>query len=181
MPPPGRTFGTLSQTVPTTPGASYLLSFWLNCDGVSPNQFVASWNGTNLMSQTNLPNLGWTNIQFTAPATSSNTVLQFNFTDSTGNFGLDDVSVVQLVQPIITGISLAGPNLLLNVANGLAGKSYLTLMSTDLTLPLNQWTPVATNSVSTTGNFTITATNAVNVGAPQQFYLLETTRNVILQ
>ncbi len=181
MPPPGGAFGTLSQTVHTTPNATYLLSFWLNCDGVTPNQFVASWNGTNLMSQANLPNLGWTNIQFTVPATGSNTVLNFNFTDSAGNFGLDDVSVVQLVQPIITGVSVSGSNLLLNVANGLAGKTYLTLMTTDLTQPVSDWTPVATNFTSTTGNFTITATNAVNVGAPQQFYMLQTTHIIILQ
>lgn len=53
--------------------------------------------------------------------------------------------------------------------NGQSGGAYLTLASTNLTLPLNQWTPVATNSLSAYGDFTITATNAVNPNAPQQF------------
>jgi hypothetical protein len=46
-------------------------------------------------------------------------------------------------------------------------------MSTNLTLPLNQWTPVATNVPGGNGNFTITATNAVDPNAPQCFYILQ--------
>ena len=36
------------------------------------------------------------------------------------------------------------------------------LMSTNLTLPKTQWTPVATNTWSADGNFSLTVTNAVN-------------------
>jgi hypothetical protein len=46
-------------------------------------------------------------------------------------------------------------------------------MSPNLALPLSQWTPVATNTLNAEGNFTITATNAVNPNAPQRFYILK--------
>jgi len=73
----------------------------------------------------------------------------------------------------ITGLTLAETNLVLNAANGMDGGTYVVLTSTDLTSLLSQWTPMTTNTPLTgSGNFTITATNAVNPGAPRQFYRL---------
>ena len=46
-------------------------------------------------------------------------------------------------------------------------------MGTNLAEPLNQWVPVATNVPGADGNFSITATNAVNPNALQRFYLLQ--------
>lgn len=181
MPLPGAGVGEIAQTLPTTAGGNYLLSFWLNCDGMTPDEFTATWNGTNLLDLINPPNLGWTNLEFTVAATGSNTVLQFSFTDSSGYFGLDDISAVQLTQPVITGINLAGTNLVLNVANGLAGKTYFTLMSTNLTMPLSAWTPVATNVLNATGNFNLTVTNGVEAQNPQQFFILKLANIIILE
>jgi PKD repeat protein len=100
--------GYLSQTLGTTPGAKYLLSFWLNNpDGLTPNQFLVSWNGTTIFSRTNFsatgnsPAAAWTNLQFVVTATATNTVLQFGFRDDPAAFGLDDISVVQ-VTPALT-------------------------------------------------------------------------------
>lgn len=73
----------------------------------------------------------------------------------------------------ILSISLNGTNLVLNCSNGQAGVNYITRMSSNLALPLNQWTPIATNMLNASGNFTITATNAVNLGASKRFYILE--------
>jgi uncharacterized repeat protein (TIGR03803 family) len=78
----------------------------------------------------------------------------------------------QTIVPGITGVSLAGTNLILNGINAVGGEPCTVLMSTDVTLPLNQWTPIATNLLS--GNvFSITATNAVDPGAQQRFYTLQ--------
>jgi PKD repeat protein len=94
--------GYLSQTLATTAGANYLLSFWLNSpDGQTPNQFQVSWKGAVLYSRSNLPALGWTNLQFVIAATGSATVLQFGFLDNPTALGLDDISVVQ-ISPTIT-------------------------------------------------------------------------------
>jgi len=76
-------------------------------------------------------------------------------------------------QPAITGITLSGTHLVLTGTNGLASWTYYLLASTNLALPLNQWTPVATNVLNASGNFTFTATNAVKPGDSRQFYILQ--------
>ncbi|MGD1087788.1 MAG: polysaccharide lyase family 7 protein [Verrucomicrobiota bacterium] len=163
----------LSQSLATTPGTSYLLSFWLNSpDGLTPNQFLVSWNENTLFDETNLPALGWTNLQFVVTATGTNTVLQFGFRDDPSYLGLDDINVVP-AQPGIASFSLSGTNLVINGTNGFSGLTYYVLTSTNVALPLNLWTPVATNVLNASGNFTITATNAVNHNVPQCFYILQ--------
>jgi PKD repeat protein len=170
---PAGSLGYLSQTLSTTAGAGYLLSCWLDSpDGETPNEFLVSWNGNTLFDETNLPAIGWTNLQFVVTATGTSTVLQFGFRDDPTSLGLDDISVVP-AQPSIAAISLSGTNLVINANNGLSGLTYLVLMSTNLTLPPSQWMPVATNVLNTSGNFTLTATNAVDPNAPQRFYRLE--------
>jgi PKD repeat protein len=163
----------LSQSLATTLGTSYLLSFWLNSpDGLTPNQFLVSWNENTLFDEKNLPALGWTNLQFVVTATGTNTVLQFGFRDDPSYLGLDDISVVP-AQSGIAGFSLSGTNLVVNGSNGLSGQTYYVLMSTNVALPFSQWTPVATNVLNASGNFTTTATNAVNLHVPQCFYILQ--------
>jgi hypothetical protein len=46
-------------------------------------------------------------------------------------------------------------------------------MSTNLARPLNQWTPVAASVLSVSGNFIITAINAMNLNVPNRFALFE--------
>jgi uncharacterized repeat protein (TIGR03803 family) len=78
------------------------------------------------------------------------------------------------IEPAITNLSLAGTNAVLNGINSIAGHTYTVLTSTNLALPLNQWTPVATNLLNSGGDFSITATNAVNSPDLQQYYILRT-------
>jgi hypothetical protein len=99
-------------------------------------------------------------------------LLDFGFRDDVGFFDFDDVSVVPVIKPAITGITLAGTNLILNAANGQWNGTYATLMGTNLMQPLFSWTPVATNTLDGSGNFTITATNAVDPTARERFFIL---------
>ena len=85
-------------------------------------------------------------------------------------FAFTPGSIVIPPPPAITGIGLSGTNLVINGSNGQSGGTYETLTSTNLALPFNQWTPVATNILNVSGNFTITATNVVNRTDPQRFY-----------
>jgi uncharacterized repeat protein (TIGR01451 family) len=98
--------GYLSQTVATTPGTSYLLSFWLNHSGGDPNDvFLVSWNGTTLIDETNPPAPAWTSYQFMVMATGTSTVLQFGYEASVTDYlGLDDVSLQSQtnIAPMIT-------------------------------------------------------------------------------
>jgi autotransporter-associated beta strand protein len=73
--------------------------------------------------------------------------------------------------PKIGSIAFAGANLVLGGTSALGGVKYCVLASTNLMLPLANWTALATNVFDTGGNFTFT--NAMNTNAPQQFYLLQ--------
>ena len=167
----------LSQTLATSPGSLYSLSLWLYSSNTpegqpnTNNQFLVSWNGTNLWDETNIPVTGWTNLQFFVTATGTATVLQFGFRDDPWYLGLDDVSVVS-AQPGIGSLALSGTNLVLNGLNGFSGGTYYVLMSTNVTLPLGKWTPVATNVPGASGNFTITVNKPVTSGAAQRYYIV---------
>ena len=169
----GGTPGFLSQTLATTPGTAYLISFWLDSPAANtPNDFQVSWNGNVLLDKTNLAAIGWTNIQLAVTATAASTTLQFGYLNGYFNFGLDDVSVVPVTHPDLAGVSWSGPNLVLNGINGVSGTTNYLLMGTNLAQPRNQWTPVATNVLGANGNFTITTTNVLDSKAPTRFYIL---------
>jgi PKD repeat protein len=171
---PYLTTSYLSQTLATTTGAAYVLSLWLNNpDGSTPSEFLVSWNGNTLLDEVDSAQTpGWINLEFIVAATETRTGLAFGCRDDYSYLGLDDVSVLS-ADPGIAGLSLSGTNLVLNGTNGFANATYYLLTSTNLAQPLNQWTRVATNVPGANGNFSISATNAVNPRAPAQFFILQ--------
>jgi hypothetical protein len=76
-------------------------------------------------------------------------------------------------KPGISQLNVSGTNLAINVTNGVAGATYSLLASTNLTLPLPQWTPITNTVLTASGNFTLQVANAVSDGTPQQFYVLQ--------
>ena len=76
-------------------------------------------------------------------------------------------------QPVLNNVVSSQTNLQLTATCGFGGKYYL-LGSVDMTLPLIQWSPLRTNSVTTRGtnNFSVTLTNVINSHS-QQFYILQ--------
>jgi len=66
---------------------------------------------------------------------------------------------------------LSGDSFVLNGAGGVTNGTYIVLTTTNITLPLSQWMPVATNPFDASGNFNFTNTPAP--GSPQMFYLLQ--------
>jgi hypothetical protein len=96
--------------------------------------------------------------------------LEFGFRDDPSFLGLDDISVY----PGITGLSVAGDNLVLDGTGGVSGQSYIVLTSTNLALPLDQWTPAVTNLLTANGNFSVTVSNTVSSEVPARFYVLQT-------
>jgi subtilase family serine protease len=163
---PSGTLGYLSQTMPTTVGQPYLLSLWFTNPkpGGSPNQFTISWNGTNLFNQTDVAVMGWTNLQFTVAATSTNSVLQFGFLNDPGYFGLDDVSLTPVATPSLQVVAMANTTMQFSL-NTTAGVQYQAQYLTNLgqTNWINLGQPfTATNTVTT-----INDTGAVDA---QRFY-----------
>jgi hypothetical protein len=93
----------LSQSLVTTPGASYNISFWLaqSPTPVSPylNSFSVSFGSSNLLSLTQVPNTAFTEYSFNALASSPVTSLTFGARDDLGFFSLDDISVTAVLVP----------------------------------------------------------------------------------
>ncbi len=86
--------GTLSQTLATTAGDQYQVGFYLASDGATPNDFSASFGGTTLFSQTNIPaTTGYVNHTFTVTGTGAPEILLFSFRNDPGVLALDDISV----------------------------------------------------------------------------------------
>ena len=80
----------------------------------------------------------------------------------------------QPIVPLISSLNISGDNVTLNAIEGMQNETCTVLASPNLSLPLNLWTPLATNVLPSGGNFTITVTNALNSG-PQEFYTLQVT------
>ncbi len=133
--------GSLSQTVATAPGMSYLLSLWMAnpFTGDTPNQFHITWNAgtgaaTNLFDSYDMPQVSWTNVQFLVTAAGTSTTLQFQFRNDPQYFGLDDISLVPFSVPALQFPVLAGSTVLFTW-NAVPGLVYQVQYKTDLAQP----------------------------------------------
>ena len=71
-----------------------------------------------------------------------------------------------------SGISVNGTTLTITGSGGAGNGQYVLLGSTNLLLPISQWTPILTNTFDSSGNLNL-STNVVAPGTPQEFYLLQ--------
>jgi hypothetical protein len=74
------------------------------------------------------------------------------------------------VTPRIGPITLSGNNFIFGGSNGFPGGNYYVLTSSNIALPLNLWTPIATNPFDVNGAFNFTNPMSTNA---QLFYLLQ--------
>jgi autotransporter-associated beta strand protein len=126
----------------------------------------------------------------TAPLAAGNSFQIFNGTSYSGSFAnitpatpgeglawdmsqlnIGKLKVVAASQPIINSITMSGSSLIFSGTNGVASGNYVVLASTNLTTPLINWTPLATNTFDTNGVFNVT--NVISSGSPQQFYRIQ--------
>lgn len=80
--------------------------------------------------------------------------------------------VAPLNSPQITGISISGTALTITATNGNANGNYVLLESTNLSLPLSNWTVIGTNTFDGSGNINLT-TNIINPSVPQAFFMIK--------
>ncbi len=85
--------GTLSQTIATTAGTTYTLSFWLQNEGSGTNDFKATWNGQTLVSLTNAAQSGYKQYTYTVTATGSASTLVFSAANTQSQWDLDNISL----------------------------------------------------------------------------------------
>jgi hypothetical protein len=84
--------------------------------------------------------------------------------------GLLSVVTAPTPSPRITEFKANAGTLTFTATNGVPGWPCMILSSTNLILPLNQWTVLATNSFDPGGNLDFT--NAIAMNVPQTFYAL---------
>jgi autotransporter-associated beta strand protein len=71
--------------------------------------------------------------------------------------------------PLIQSITVSAGNIIVSGSNGTQGNDYFVLASTNIALPLSNWTILQTNQFGAGGGFSFT--NAISV--PRRFYLLQ--------
>ena len=111
--------------------------------------------------------------------TASNLVAPGSYTLTiTGtNAGLIHTTPVSLVvqnpyrTPVMNQVTLTAGSLIIAGTNGTAEGNYYVLTSTNISLPLADWTVVATNTFDINGNFVVTNGTGANGG--QQFFVLQ--------
>jgi hypothetical protein len=74
-------------------------------------------------------------------------------------------------EPVLSISLSSATNLVINATNALPGATCFTLASTNVAVPLTNWTVLQTNIFDLNGDFTNTV--PLTPGIPQQFYLLE--------
>lgn len=96
------TFGdssSLSQTLATTAGQAYAVSFSFASDGSTPASFAVSFGGQTLYSVASPAAASAQAFVFTATAVDTSTSLVFDFSNDGGYYLLDAVSVTAVPEP----------------------------------------------------------------------------------
>lgn len=172
------TEGTGTPTAPTTVGLAYNNepSLLNSSSDASLGVFTNAGANATLSFSLGLP------AAFTSDLAAGGEVDLFftatdpktGFTFNSQSFGTVSARPFLIVsawpRPGITGISLDTTNLTLTATNGAAGGTYIVLASTNMALPMLQWTPVATNVLSAGGNFTMMVTNGASASGPAQAF-----------
>jgi hypothetical protein len=166
------------------------VTFSVSATGTEPLSYQWQLNGTNLVDGGNIinsttTNLIISNVQLTddggnytvivtnlaGSVTSSNAVL--TVTTNMGLFIMQPIN--QKVAPLSFANIVAAPGsgggFILSGAGGVTNGTYYVLISTNLLLPLTNWTSIATNQFDSEGDFIFT--NTAQTNAPQLFYLLQ--------
>ena len=88
------------------------------------------------------------------------------------NYGSTNFSLVAGTGfPQFGTVNLLGTNFIFTGTGGPSGSNYVMLASTNLTLPLTNWTALATNIFDGSGQFRYT--NNVNPAKPRQFFIFK--------
>ncbi len=172
---PGDGVGTLTISNELDLSDLTVLQFGL---GTNSDRVVVSGNLT-LGGQLNITNTGgfgvgsYTLFTYGGALTMGNVAFAyvpagFVYAISTNTVGQINLIVTR---PQFNAINSGANGLVMSGSGGSVGGTYYVLGTTNIGLPLNMWTPIATNQFDSSGNFNFT--NAAGTNAPQQFYRLQ--------
>jgi len=102
--------GGITQTLATTAGQHYLVTFALSGDGSVPSQFLVNFGALTLLNLSNAATAtpGFQTFAFDAVAAGASTLLSFNFRNDAGFMELDNVAVAVIPEPETYALMLAG-------------------------------------------------------------------------
>jgi MYXO-CTERM domain-containing protein len=99
--------GFISQTITTSPSASYVVDFWLAHDGGNPNEFRFVWNNNLVVSMVNAGEFGWTHYAYNVTASAASTTVSFGFYNPPEFWGFDDAAVTSTPEPATIWLAAA--------------------------------------------------------------------------
>ena len=193
----GPAFATNSGAITAQTGQILMAGQWTLLSPGSLNVVLSSaTNYGSFIISTNYPNIVGTadlagalnatlnNGYFPTNGTTFNVVTYGSFTGSfsslglpaavswQSNYGSTNFSLVAGSElPQFGIVNLSGTNLIFNGTGGPAGSNYVMLASTNLALPLTNWTALATNTFDGSGWFYYT--NPVSPAKPRQFFIFK--------
>ena len=174
---------TLSQTIATTAGQTYTLTFWLDMQDGGANNFSALWDGQAVLSLTNVVNSsGYTEYTYVVTATSSTSTLEFSGADS--NWYVDNISLTETIPtpPVISsGTENSNQSVTLTgtAPDGAAVTVWdgSTALGTALATSTGAWS--FTTADLSAGSYSFTATDPTTSTASNPFDVTVTTAPVI--
>jgi autotransporter-associated beta strand protein len=154
----------------------------IKLNGSGTNDVVQSSSSITYGGTLNLVNISAT------PLAAGNNFQIFNGTSYFGSFAnitpatpgtglawdttqLNSGELKVTLQSTVTYVWMSDGNLIFSGINGVASGSYVVLTSTNIAIPLANWTSLATNTFDTNGVFHVT--NVISSGNPQQFYRIQ--------
>jgi hypothetical protein len=100
--------GSFQQSIATTVGGLYNVSFWLESPGGTPNDFSASFGGVTFYTITNAGAFAYTQFMGNITATSSSSLLLFSARQDPSYWHVDDVDVHLVPEPGTVGLVALG-------------------------------------------------------------------------
>jgi len=82
-----------------------------------------------------------------------------------------EIRLIVAGSPLFESVLTSADDQFIASGSGYSNGLYLLLASTNLELPPNLWSPIATNMFDGSGNFSVT--NLINLNEPQMFYRLQ--------
>ena len=145
--------GTLSQTVATTAGQTYTLSFWLENEGSTDNDFNATWNGQTLLSLANAAQSGYKQYTYSVTAAGPSSTLVFSAMNGPSQWDLDNVSLTAKVSsPVAAPVITQG---VVN-SNGSVTLTGTAVANATVTVCDGAASPLGTATASSTGAWSYT-------------------------
>jgi hypothetical protein len=96
--------GSVEQAIPTVPGTTYDVDFFLASNIVGSGTVSASFAGDTGFTQLLSSNVGYTPHSFMVTAVSTDSLLDFSSQPTGGTFFIDDVSVTAVPEPTSLGL-----------------------------------------------------------------------------